>query len=392
MMEDVMRRSALASVGVALWASFAALACVPAYAETANADPIPAYRAYEAAVSAGKYVEAADHAYQAWQRAEAKWGSSNPGTGGLAFNAAWSAALISKGTDRLDAARRAVELVNASNNAYRLEEAQFLLAYAQFLSYPVADRHKEFKPLADAALAVEGTWGDFLIAEALVQAARFSAGPGRGKTTVELAERALSALTRVDPNGSVNKAIALLARGQGRLFMRNDHEEAIADFIEARVVYGAMRRDDDPSWGNLAAWEIAARALLQTADGSRMTTGTRITRKTRRPFDLTDDQKRLIYGEQQFLCEGLEIKRVSGRPIFYPAGAARDNIVAGVIVHTDIKPDGSTQNVRLLGQVPAGQFGANAVAAVQNWKYEIPTGIDPKCLSDREVSVRFVLG
>lgn len=42
-------------------------------------------------------------------------------------------------------------------------------------------------------------------------------------------------------------------RARGRLMTRVDQEEAIADLIQARVAYGAMRGKDDKSWGTLAA-------------------------------------------------------------------------------------------------------------------------------------------
>jgi hypothetical protein len=243
---------------------------------TTTDDPLVFYRAYNDAVNAGRLQDAASNATRAWQAAETKWGASNPNTAGLAFNAAWSAALVDKSPERLDAAKRAVELAPTATASYSPEEARFLLAYAEYFSVETKDRPAEAPKLAAAAQAVENTWGDYLIVNALINAASMSAGPRRGRSTISIAERALVAIDRLAPNDGNFRALALLARAQGRLSANIDQEEAVADLIQARVAYGPMRAVDDKTWGSLAAWEMASRSVVASLNNFQQTTGSRL--------------------------------------------------------------------------------------------------------------------
>lgn len=360
-------------------------------------DPIVAYTAYNNAVNAGKLADAARHAALAWQLAETKWGATNTNTAGLAFNAAWSAALVGKSAERIDAARRAVELSPRAPDAYSLPEAQFLLAYAEYFAAEAKDRQSAARKLATAALPVEGTWNDYLIVNALVTAANLGTGERFGRATVAVADRALVVIDRISPSDTENRALAYLARARGRLTAGIDREEAVADLIQARVAYGPMRGLDDKSWGALAAWEMASRSVVATANSIQQTTGTRIAPRTRRPLDMTKDQLKRVYAEptddplNPLECEGIQRDNRVGDDIQYPIGAANDYRVAGVVLRLDMNPDGTVVAPRLLGVVPPGPFGDNALRAVQTWKYKLPANLPPACLKNKEVGVSFVI-
>jgi hypothetical protein len=363
-----------------------------------NTDPLVAYRAYNQALETGTLEDAARYATQAWQLAEAKWGPTNPNTGGLAFNAAWSAALVGKSTERMDAAKRAVELVATSGDAYALPEAQFLLAYAEFFATDMKDRPKMAPKLAEATAPVEATWRDYLVVNALINAAVQGAVNGRGRATIRVAERTLVAIDRLTPTDNNSRALALLARAQGRLMARDDQEEAVADLIQARVLYGPMRSVDDSTWGSLAAWETASRSVVKTVDNFNQTTGSRIAPRTSRPMQMTADQMRIIYGKETVAelapvqCRSVVRRRKVGREISYPPGEARDLRVAGVVVRHDLDAQGRAVNVRLLGAVPPGPFCDNAMAAISTWVYTLPANAPTVCVKDRDISVSFVIG
>jgi TonB family protein len=372
----------------------------PASAPTANPnDPLVAYRAYNAAVANNDFVQAATQAALAWRAAEATWGGSNPNTAGLAYNAAWSSALIGKSAERVDAARRAVELAPKATSVYDLSEAQFLLAYSSFFAAKPEERAKLASGLAAAALPVEATWPDYLLVNALVQSAKSGVSEVRGRVTVGVAERALVALERLTPNDKDSRVIALVARAQGRLLGRFDEEEAIADLIQARVVYGPMRQPDDLTWGVLGAWELAARSLVQSNDsliGSA--TGSRVAQRSKRPLRMTKEQLFEIYKRQlpnsleAYSCIGVTFVRRGGTDISYPAGEGEAGRIAGVIIRHDIAADGRTTNVRLLGAVPPGPFGDNALAAVRTWRFTVPANTPQGCLRDQDVGVSFAIG
>ena len=360
-------------------------------------DPIVAYNAYTAAVNEGQFVQAAQFAAQAWQLAESKWGASNPNTAGLAFNAAWSAALSGKSAERIDAARRAVELTTSARDAFTLQEAQFLLAYAEYFATPLADRDRAAPKLAIAALPVEGTWSDYLIINALLTSANFGAGVARGRTTMAIAERALVVIDRLAPTDNNYRALALLARGQGRLVSQENQQEAVADFIQARLAYGPMRMPDDPTWGKLAAWEVASRSVVATVDNVGFNLGSRLSNRTRRPLAMTEAQMDLVNARpglpeiQTATCMGVSRNTRVGSSISYPMGEADSLNVAGVVMRTDISPTGETTNVRLLGAVPVGRFSESALNAVRTWKYNVPANTPAACLIDRDIMVSFAI-
>ncbi|NJR20591.1 MAG: hypothetical protein HC777_03465 [Hyphomonadaceae bacterium] len=260
---------------------------LPAIQGTSD-DPMVSYRAYSSAVEAGNFDQAAVHGLEAWRQAEAKWGGANPNTAGLAYNAAWSGALVSKASERVDAARRAVELAPQARGSYSLAEANFLLAYTEYFAAKPADRPNLSAKLAAAAQPVESSWNDFLVAHALVQALANGMNNARPRISFDLAQRALAVIDRVTPTDTNARAVTLLSRGQARLQGGFDREEAIADLVQARVAYGPMRQTDDLVWGTLGAWEAAARAVVVTQEGfDRSETGTRITRISRRPVEMT---------------------------------------------------------------------------------------------------------
>jgi TonB family protein len=368
-----------------------------AMATTSDVDPIALYKSYDEAVNANRLTDAARFANDAWQAAEAKWGAGNPNTGALAYNAAWSAALIGKSADRVDAARRAIALITPTTAAYTAKDAQFLLAYGEFFATPEGDRAAAAPKLAAAASEVEATWGDFLIVNALVSSANVGATSGRSRATIETADRALATIERLTPNDTNSRVMALFARAKGRLLSGRARDEAVADLVQARVAYGPMKVVDDKTWGALAAWELAIRSVVRTAQINQTYTGTRISTATQRPVDMTPEQYKIVTANPfsppkiSGQCDGVTRNMRIGNDIAYPVGAANEFQVAGVIIRTDLNADGSTTNTRLLGAVPAGAFGENALRAVSTWKYSMPEGAPSVCRSDRDISVNFII-
>jgi TonB family protein len=364
---------------------------------TSDADPLALYKSYDEALNANRLTDAARFAAQAWQAAETKWGATNPNTGPLAYNAAWSAALVGRSSERIDAARRAVELARGRTEGYTLPDAQFLLAYGEYFATPEKDRVSGATKLAAAAMPVSTTWNDFLIVNALVTSANVGVGSGRGRATIEIADRALASIDRLTPEDNNSRVMALFARAKGRLLTGREREEAVADLVQARLAYGPMKVADDKTWGALAAWELAIRSVLATAQNNQASTGTRISPRTRRAIELTPEQSRIIYTNpfapsvEKERCEGVRRIASVGTDIQYPVGAANDYKVAGVIVRADMNEDGTATNVRLLGSVPAGEFGESALRAVRTWQYAMPAGVPAACRRDRDIAVSFVI-
>ncbi|MFN8732785.1 MAG: hypothetical protein ACK5ZD_06445, partial [Hyphomonadaceae bacterium] len=253
----------------------------PVFADSTNStsnDPMIAYRAYDQAVAEGKLTDAAAYAQVAWKNAETTWGPTNANTAGLAFNAAWSLALIGKAPEGLEPAKRAVELAEVGAKAYQASEAQFLLAYAEFEAAEKGEQRKKLDVLDKAAKALEASWCDMLVADALIKASILASVTAQSTKGANLAERSLAEVTRLSPNQNDRLSMVYLARALSKLADKRTMRAAYEDIVKARVLYGQKKAPEDRTWGMLSAWEMVARGLIQSTSGSSEVVGTRIGR------------------------------------------------------------------------------------------------------------------
>ncbi|NJR20592.1 MAG: TonB family protein [Hyphomonadaceae bacterium] len=79
------------------------------------------------------------------------------------------------------------------------------------------------------------------------------------------------------------------------------------------------------------------------------------------------------------VCEGLKRDTTIGTNVRYPSAEINNSRVAGVLVRADLTPDGQTTNVRLLGAVPNGDFGASSIEAIRTWRYKIEPNTPIHC-------------
>ncbi|WP_085338226.1 energy transducer TonB family protein [Aquidulcibacter paucihalophilus] len=376
-----------------LGATFLTFSVGTALADTAPAtvDPMVAYRAYDQAVAEGKLAEAAVHAQTAWKNAEAAWGPKNANTAGLAFNAAWSLALVGKAPQGMDAAKRAVELADVGAKAYKASEAQFLLAFAELQAAPVGQKRQKAEALDSAAQAIEGSWGDTLIVDSLVEASITLSTMGRSKRGAELAARSATELDRLLPNDQSRRALTLLARAVSKLADIDKVPSAYSDAVDARLAYGKMRRPDDAMWGMLSAWELVIRGLHEAGRGSRSTIGTNIMRDRYKLREITPEEYAQL---EVFLpeCRDLKFKRRKGAEEIEPNPIGGFSInLGGVHIKTDLSPAGDVLNPRVIGVVPDARYSEASLKAISTWKYDLPPNAPATCLKDFDIRVIFTM-
>jgi hypothetical protein len=378
-----------------LGAALLAFSVGPALADTSPApssDPMVAYRAYDRAVAEGKLAEAAVHAQTAWKNAEAAWGPKNANTAGLAFNAAWSLALIGKAPEGLDAAKRAVELADVGAKAYQASEAQFLLANAEFEAAPTNQIPKKAQAVDLAAKAVEGSWGDMLVADALLRTSIHYSVSGKSGLGAKLAERSAAEVQRLNPKDVDRQAMIELARAVSKLSDPDKLMGAYEDIIRARVTYGQMRQPDDPSWGALSAWHMVVHGLIKAVGPSRGGTGSNIRFGRVEPRDMTEEELAKVMTSKPECADfpWLKRKRV-GRDI-QPMRVGYFSVnLGGVNVQTDLTPDGRVTNPRVIGAVPDSSYAEAALKGISTWQYEIPANLPAICRKDYEITVVFTM-
>lgn len=377
-----------------LGVTFLAVSFGPALADsspTPAPDPMIAYRAYDQAVAEGKLAEAAVHAQAAWKDAEAAWGPTNANTAGLAFNAAWSLALIGKAPEGMDAAKRSVELATVGAEAYRASEAQFLLAFAEMRAANEHQKRQKAEAMDVAAKGVEGTWGDTLVVDALVESSITLSTMGKTKKGAELAARSATELERLLPNDQARRSLTLLARAVSQLSDQDKVAAAYSDVIDARLAYGKMRRPDDAMWGMLSAWELVINGIHQVGRGSASTIGTNITRPKYKLREKTPEE----YAQLDVTlpeCRGLKIQRRKGAEEIKPPSTSYFTInLGGVHIRTDLGPDGKVLNPRVLGVVPDPRYSEASLKAISTWHYDLPADMPATCLKDYDITVVFTM-
>lgn len=367
------------------------VAAMAATAEVSTTDPMISYRAYEQAIQAGNLKEAADHAQTAWQAAEGKWGGSNPNTAGLAYNAAWSAALANQPNRALEPARRAVELAPGATQAYRAEEAAFLLAYAEFFTADKAAQPRKAVTLLATAKPVARTWGDMLFADGLIAASYSLSLSGRFGQGLEASNLALSHLDQLNPKDSTRRPLALLGRGIAKM-MRKEMVEAHSDVLEAQIAYGPERTRDDGDWAKLQAWGMVMDSLARSTGATDQPTGTNLRRTMGKMRKMTPEEAALVYPTDQMCQGGERPKRISGQDI-RPASAGTSLVnIGGVLARVDLNPDGSVANPRVLGVVPDEAFAEAVLKGLRTWRYDVTSTTNPACLKDFSISVVFMVG
>lgn len=293
----------------------------------------------------------------------------------------------------MDAAKRAVELAEVGAKAYQGSEAQFLLAYAEFEAAEQGQQRKKLDALDKAAKAIEGSWGDMLVAEALIKASILASVKAQSTKGADLAERSLAEVTRLNPNQNDRLSMVYLARAISKLADIRTMRAAYEDIIKARVLYGQRKAPEDRIWGTLSAWEMVAHGLIQSTSGSSEVIGTRIGRPSNELRKYTDEESAKVFIDKPAECDGIsKLKRMPvGRDIepmpisYFPVN------LGGVHAVMDLGPDGRVLNPRVTRVVPDQSYAEATLKGISTWQYELPANAPTACLKDYNITVVFAM-
>ncbi|OYU78045.1 MAG: hypothetical protein CFE32_03270, partial [Alphaproteobacteria bacterium PA3] len=256
---------------------------------------------------------------------------------------------------------------------------------------PVLKKSQRAEALDMAAKAIEGTWGDALIVDALVEASLQLSTQGRSKKGADLAARANSELNRLLPTDQTRRAQILLARAVSKLADRETTASAYSDIIDARLAYGPMRQTDDPTWGALSAWQLVIRGIYQIGRDHDVATGSNITRAKDALRDITPEESAKL-GNAQPDCQKLITRPKKGWKEIepFPRGSYSMNL-GGVHIRTDLSPDGRVLNPRVLGVLPDSYYAEASLKAISTWQYDLPANVPATCLKDFDITVVFTM-
>lgn len=365
----------------------------PLGAEAQNnaADPMVSYTAYNAAIEAGNLEEAANQAMIAWRAAETTWGASNPNTGGLAYNAAWSAMLMNRPEAAIEPARRAVAMGEIPNVGYTLDEANFLLAYAEFQTATPEQKERLVSSLVEKIEKVVANWGDELVVNALINSSSILVAAAKPREAIVTMDSALVQIARLGITSRDIRTNAYYVRGTANIFDQN-LIAAVSDFVEARIAYGPPRETEDKTWGQLLAWHNAAIATALSHESYGSMGGSRIVGgiiQYNQLRQLTEEQSRAT-GYFRY-CDGVKFTRDQsvGRAIRFPSTAQHRGLVGGVVAKLSISNNGRVERVILLGAVPDDTFFQEARDAMLTWRFDSDATPTTQCLQNYIYHVRF---
>ena len=350
---------------------------------SSETDPMIAYRAYNVSIEAGDIATAANEAQKAWRAAEVKWGASNANTAALAYNAAWANELAGKPDIALEPARRAVELAPNAKNSYKLEDAEFLRANAEYNLASPEQKLRLTGQFASIAKKVASDWNDTLIISALNSISSNYLELERPGNAKDIANLALLQIRRLNLETQFIEAITMFNRGRANMFLRN-YKESVSDIIDARILYGASETEDDLAWGKLAAWHYAAKALavsnsLREQD-SAPKPESKLVLASNEFRGMTSEEFRITMPKETECKTGDFLRDTQfGTNISFPDDQQRNGIVAGVLIKFDLSENGAVENARIIGAVPSEGFGASSLSAVSKWRYNLSPNISAQC-------------
>lgn len=362
-----------------------------AVAQDAPSDPMVSYAAYNTAIEAGNLEQAANHAMAAWHAAEAAWGTSNPNTGGLAYNAAWSALLMNRAQDAIEPARRAVALGAVPDAAYKIEEAEFLLSYAEFQVATPEQQERLVRGLVTKIEKVETSWGDELLVNALINASSRLVAAAKPREALVTIDSALTQIARLGITSRDVRTNAYYVRGTANIFDQN-FIVAVSDFVEARIAYGPPREAEDKTWGQLLAWHNAAIATALSHESYGSMGGSRIVGgiiQYNQLRQITEEQSRAI--DYFGYCDGVKFTRDQsvGRAIRFPSSAQHRGLAGGVVAKLSLSNNGRVERVILLGVVPDDTFFQEARDAMLTWRFNSDATPTTQCLQNYLYHIRF---
>lgn len=339
-----------------------------AFAAPAFASPMgDAFSAYQQARANGDIAGADAAGEKAWQLAEAA--HSDKYIAILAYNLAELRARYEPEKDALTPARRAAELAGKTEGALPQAKADLLFTALDFQKTPDKSRIKALVA-ADRAFQQADLPSDFGSFVAASQESQWYASQKRWIYAEQAGERLLKLYDELgfaDPK--------LLARlhiyvGSAYLYGHDANQSDVAQnhfLAAAKAVAGFTPPDYPKEFLQAMAWDGAAVSMLS------------IHGKKGHGYDglALFDKK---YADKVKVCKKYKFDWVKMKePISIKGVPDNVNTIGGVSVLFDVKPDGTTTNVRLGAEVPENRMGMGVVESIKKWKATNADKIPEKC-------------
>jgi Gram-negative bacterial TonB protein C-terminal len=209
-------------------------------------------------------------------------------------------------------------------------------------------------------------------AQALIALSQQAAKERRKDFALKSAQEAMALGAALSgPDGRAVRARASISASHA-LILKEEFQVAARTMVAARRSYGPLVIENDVVWDELLLWasitEASAPERLKDQIDSE---------------SLPNEEALSLLGQRGILCAGqglgLKRKRNEGREPVYPVNSLYSGLQGGVVMRSNIDPDGRILSTRATAFAPADGFAAAAENAVPTWVYEMPTNLPASC-------------
>jgi TonB family protein len=331
--------------------------------------------AYNAAINGG---DAAAQLAAARRLSKAALGDpSNPESGLLAYEAAWTMCRLGECAEAVEPARFAVS-VGVSGGT-----PEVMSAYAAWKAKPGRSTHAALR----AALASEASIPPTMISlrafrESYLidnQEGRFAESAGTAKLAAQHFARAEGGLPEFETEAKLAAAISE--------FVENPKLPAMKNLAELSAeLYGQYYSagKEGPSWmkdryWQSEAWLYAIDGYFEARNAPSISGKQREALRDAATADLPPRPRSENYDERR-TCEGELIQKPR---MNYPRGALKEGLSGAVIVGFDLN-DGTLENFEVLASVPYEGFREEALETVKKWKWRFTETPGPDCKTSHD--------
>lgn len=337
-------------------------------------DVASAYRAYEAAVDAENWADAAYQAERAWRAAEA--GEVDAATTTLlAANYGEVALIVGNNAGAAEAYERAAEIMGRRHEDVETR-ANFLRMAAQ--SYYLAQDFTRARRISENATSgyerlpqgearAAGLYQSNLLTAFSVMNDGDSIRAGR------YAREAMEALSQIGPVANNDTASLTFLAGLAETF-RNNAEEAgyyfsLSGYINEAIGSEGRTAEIANAWARYARGNIPVRnrpdLIRRLRDSGYEPAGCGTALLTCAE-EAEEEETVGRFGPDAVIEGGTPLRR---SPPEYPESAERAGVEGMALVRFDVETDGSTSNGEVLYAVPHPIFGEASLEALAQWEY-----------------------
>ncbi|WP_421792134.1 energy transducer TonB [Hyphobacterium sp.] len=370
-----------------------ALLCGLLLAASASAQGLPqavadAYRAYESALDAENWAEAARQAETAWRAAE-EGGVAPETTTVLAANFGEVALLIGNNAGSAEAYERAVELMGrrhedvATRSTYLryAAQARFLLQDYRATKRLSREAVQGFERLPEGEARSVGLYhGNMLRAFAHMNDREAIRGG-------DFAQEAMEALGDIGPVQNDDTASLTFLAGLSSAVRRQEEDAAyyltISSYINNAIGSGPDASAIATAWASYIRGELQpgerAELLRRLRDSGYAPAECSTNGEGCYPFDWASQ-----FGEA---VDVLDAEPVERRPPRYPDDAAMAGISGFALLRFDVTSEGEIIDPEAVYSIPVTSFGEASLRALRDWEYR-PAMVDGVPVDREDIVVR----